>query len=143
MAPRRGLAAVVTSAAVLAGGATATAGVPEREREDARAIAVRVWGEPCTGRVQIRFQRLRHDTLGMARWKGMWDIPSRQRERCTVLLNSRRSWDWRRLCTTIVHEYGHLAGRSHSERRHSAMRASYSGAYSGCVRSRAARRWDH
>lgn len=122
--------------------ATAMADVPKREFEDARAIAVRTLGEPCAERARIRFWRLRRDTLGVARWDGMWDIPAEQREGCMVVLNSRRSYTWRVLCTTIVHEYGHLAGRAHSERRHSAMAASYSGPYRGCVRSRAARRWD-
>ena len=142
MARRSVFAAAIAVAAALIGTTPVEAGVSKGELRDARAIAVGVWGEPCAERARIRFQALRSDTLGMARWDGMWDIPPGERTGCRVLLNTRRTYTWRVLCTTIVHEYGHLAGREHSERRHSAMRSSYSGPYSRCVRGSAARRWD-
>jgi hypothetical protein len=78
----------------------------------------------------------------MARWDGMWDVPSRERDGCRIVLNSRRSWDWARLCTTVVHEWGHLAGHGHSHADDSPMHASYVRPYPGCVRGRAARRWE-
>ena len=81
------------------------------------------------------------DTLGEARWDGMWDIPADEREGCRVVLNSARSWNWDMLCTTVVHEYGHLAGHGHSDDQASPMHATYARPYPGCVRGRAARRW--
>lgn len=140
----RGLAltvAIVLTA--LGGGSSALASAATQEAHDAQTVAEGVFGSPCSGPITVRFHPLRSDTLGMARWDGMWDVPPAEREGCTVLLNSRKTWDWRKLCTTVVHEYGHLAGHHHSERKDSVMRARYSGAYRGCLRSRAARRWDH
>lgn len=135
--------ALLASVGVLSlGAASAAAAIPRAELQDAQAVAADRFGEPCSDPISVRFHVLRHDTLGMARWRGMWDIPPAEREDCTVLLNSRKSWNWRTLCTTVVHEYGHLAGRHHDGTDSSVMHATYTRAYKGCVRGEAARRWD-
>jgi hypothetical protein len=123
------------------GPVAASAAVPDAERDDALEVAARRWGPVCTEDPVVRFRRMESDTLGIARWQGMWDIPSEKREDCRILLNSAREWDWPRLCTTVVHEYGHLAGREHSEDSDSAMHRQYSRPYRGCTGSAAARRW--
>src|SRR5215212_9246410 len=98
----------LTAACVLVlcavGASSAAARVPEAERDDALEVAQARWEPACVDEPEIRFDRLRSDTLGLARWRGMWDIPTEEREDCRIVLNSGRSWDWRRLCTTVVHE---------------------------------------
>ena len=84
-------------------------------------------------------------TTDPAALKGRID-PAEARRRaleqvCRVVLNSARSWNWDMLCTTVVHEYGHLAGHGHSDDQASPMHATYDRPYPGCVRGRAARRW--
>ncbi len=141
MAGRGVIAAAVVCATLLVAG-SADAGVPHAEVHDAQAIAARAMHQPCSGSVRVRFWRLRSDTLGVAKWDGMWDIPSDQRTGCEVVLNSRKAWPWTTLCTTVVHEYGHLAGRGHSDRPGSVMDPRYQRPFSGCVHAAAARRWD-
>ena len=97
--------------------------------------------QPCAGSVAVRFWRLRSDTLGVAEWDGMWAVPADERRGCKVILNSRKAWPWTTLCTTIVHEYGHLAGRRHSHSANSVMNPQYSRPYPGCMRAATARRW--
>jgi Matrixin len=104
------------------------------EAREALHIAIDKWGSTCTERPQVRFRTLRSDTLGMARWQGMWDIPPREREDCEILLNSRKDWTWLKLCTTVVHEYGHLDGHDHSESEESVMEREYTHPYKGCRR---------
>ena len=108
----------------------------------ASGVAAAKWGGTCTGPVTVRFHTLRSDTLGMARWAGMWDVPPDERDDCQIWLNSRKKWDWDKLCTTVVHEYGHLSGHDHSSDENSPMHATYTRAYRGCRTASAARRWE-
>jgi len=137
--PRLYIWAAVACSALTA--ATAQARVPRAELHDALAVAAQKWGAVCTAPPTAHLRGLRSDTLGMATWDGMWDVPSDERDGCRILLNSHKGWDWDRLCTTVVHEWGHLAGHGHSDEPGSPMDPSYAQPYGGCVRARAARRW--
>jgi hypothetical protein len=88
----------------------ASAAVPaglEPRIEASLATAERTFGEVPCGRPQVHFARLSPEYSG-------WAHP----DRCLILLNSdlgQLYWVWPNFCTTIVHEYGHLAEWLHSE----------------------------
>lgn len=70
----------------------------------ALAIAFHVWGVPACGHVDAAWADLGPSNLGAA-------TP------CVVELNRGRRevfGNWETLCTTVVHEWGHLAGHPHS-----------------------------
>lgn len=71
----------------------------------ATAIANTVWNTPCDGHV---------DRL----WFNFYEPPdpsppgalaSTQVEICRVQFNSGERWPWEKLCTVVIHEWGHLA----------------------------------
>jgi hypothetical protein len=102
------------------------------DAREALHVAIDKWGSTCTETPRVRFRALRSDTLGMAHWQGMWDIPPDEREDCEIWLNSRKDWTWLKLCTTVVHEYGHLDGHDHSDDEESVMAREYAHPYKGC-----------
>jgi hypothetical protein len=95
-------------AVALASVAAAQPTVLERSRD----VAVAAWGvAPCGGqRIPIDWRDLPGKQAGRASWWG--ERPPFHR--CRVTIDSGRRWTARRLCTVIVHEYGHLLGRGHS-----------------------------
>lgn len=94
-------------AALLASAAIALPGGPVG---DAQRIAERTFPVDCP--VQIEVRRLPGMVIGHA---------FRQGDYCRITLHPAARWSWRILCTTVVHEYGHLAGREHSRNRRSVM----------------------
>lgn len=90
--------------------------------ERAKVVADKAWGHPCAT-VRVEWEHFRDDarlldpyawgaalTLYLPEW--------RTASNCFVLLNlhyAPRRWRWSRLCTVMVHEYGHLAGHDHSK----------------------------
>ena len=78
------------------------------------AIAALVWGQPACGTPTVAFDPgLTPATLGYA-----------DRRRCRIELPTTRpiAQDTQAsICTTIVHEWGHLAGRGHAANPRSVM----------------------
>lgn len=77
----------------------------------AEQIAAIVWNHPCNDHVLIIWEiNVQDDAHEAAAWA---DVPG-----CTIHINAnfwnephyRIGWSWPLLCTTILHEYGHLAG---------------------------------
>lgn len=57
-----------------------------------------------------------------------------RREACTVLLSTGwTSWDYPKLCTIIVHEFGHLAGLGHVDDPAHYMHPTYVGPMAPCA----------
>ncbi|HEU4974948.1 MAG TPA: hypothetical protein VFT50_07625 [Baekduia sp.] len=82
----------------------------------AMAIAEDQWGiAPCHGDVTIAWEDLDPSLDAQAAWAnpaGAYADPMRNSE-CEISLNPRGEWSWPKLCTIVVHESGHLAGRVH------------------------------
>ena len=93
---------------------------PSRGRTMFRAavIATQHWGGlPCGGRVAIKWTPMPMNTNAVASWKapGGTRNPARYFG-CKIKFNSRIHFDWKRLCTTMGHEVGHLLGKRHTGR---------------------------
>jgi len=107
----------------------------------ASSIAARYWGAmPCQGKIKILTRRrvpvqLEHDSDGWVTFDsslGANDLasPAGTYRRCTIALGRSR-WpttasmrqDWDMLCMTMIHEFGHLLGRSHDATTGSVMAA--------------------
>jgi hypothetical protein len=72
------------------------------QTERAQAIAAKVWGNPCGGRVTLTFTApLRPN------WRA-WAYP----HQCEIGMSTGKPWTWEDLCPVLIHEYGHLAGYS-------------------------------
>jgi hypothetical protein len=125
-APR--LLAAVAAVLVAAGSAETAAAVDEPADASARwpvdgaavqtalAIAQDFWGiAPCRGEVTLAWEDLDPSLDAQAIWAndaGGYADPVRNTG-CEVSFNPRGQWDWPKLCTVMVHEMGHLAGRDH------------------------------
>lgn len=105
-----------------------------RQRVEARSIQIanRHWGDPCGGRVSINHNPLPVDVLARASWdSGASNRPPYTD--CSIdIAPVMRSASAPRLCTAIVHEYGHLAGHGHSRNPRNLMYAYYAGVWPGC-----------
>jgi hypothetical protein len=62
----------------------------------AKAIAAKVWHDPCNGDVTISWGYT-YDAVAYA-------------GNCAIVLDEDTTTDFVSLCSTIIHEYGHLAG---------------------------------
>jgi hypothetical protein len=80
----------------------------------AAAVALTIWGSPTCGPVHHRAEWLPRRELGYAT------------RPCTIVV-TRRRLEWERYCATVVHEWGHLAGRRHSRDPRSIMFPRYHG----------------
>lgn len=137
----RGLLVALVVAA--AGVASASASPPPQERfpvgsstmQAAQDIARQHWGtDPCGGAVEVVWTALPRLTNAMARWASFgtpYAAPERNVD-CRVELNVAASYDVAKLCTVVVHEYGHLAGQPHRDGGDEVMSAVYSKALPAC-----------
>lgn len=82
----------------------------------AQAIAARVWHNPCGGNVAIQRATppVNPGEFGVS-------IAWTYDNDCTVYLATGWHPGWLELCTTMLHEYGHLAGAPHSTNPRSVM----------------------
>jgi hypothetical protein len=98
--------------------------------QTARQVAVEHWGmEPCAGDVEVAWGKLAADQNAAATWMNQfrdYGDPAHNTD-CAVLFNTAQDWDWPKLCTIFVHEFGHLAGYAHSADPDDVMFADYLG----------------
>jgi len=70
----------------------------------------------------------------VSRWANpiaLYGHPALNRD-CAIRLNRRAPLSWPKLCTVIVHEYGHLTGHRHSRDPRNVMSPIYGGALPRC-----------
>ncbi len=112
------LTALVASSAVA--GPAARFAVGSSALEQAERIARDHWGtDACGGSVALRWVRQDADINALSTWTTAspdpYADPSDNRD-CSIALNPAAHFDWPKLCTVIVHEYGHLTGHDHDRR---------------------------
>jgi Matrixin len=98
--------------------------------QQARAIAVEHWGmNPCEGDVTITWEKLAADSNANSTWVNPFQdyFDPKDNSLCTVAFNVSQDWDWPKLCSVFVHEFGHLAGFPHSDDPNDVMFAYYNG----------------
>jgi hypothetical protein len=137
MAPLK-IALLAVAAALLTTATTAYAGTDPATRwpidgpafQTARQIAVDHWGmDPCAGDVDIAWGKLPADENAVSTWTNQfrdYGDPAHN-TLCDVMFNARQDWDWPKLCTVFVHEFGHLAGNTHSDDERNVMFPYYIG----------------
>ena len=124
------LAVLVLSAPAAAHAVEASGGPPGSDR--GLRNAERAFGVPACGR----------PVLAYASFAELWVLSGADEERCRILLNADLAGDMGRamVCTLVMHEWGHLAGRPHAVDPESVMYAEYEGPDERCVSTRAAAR---
>jgi hypothetical protein len=133
---RRTLLAVIVALLAFASTAHAATSADKRWPVDgpafqtARAIAVEQWGmDPCHGDVDVSWGKLPIEQNAVSTWVNQYQDygDPAHNTLCGVVFNTKQDWDWPKLCTVFVHEFGHLAGHEHSEDPHDVMFAYYDG----------------
>ena len=74
----------------------------------ATAIAAKVWNNPCDGNVALKWVDM---PVGMAAYVNVWLDTGKSD--CTVNFNVNQRSNWVEFCSTMIHEYGHVAGYRH------------------------------
>jgi hypothetical protein len=144
---RRWIVAMVIAMAgfaVAAHGGTASTLVPVSQRyaangpamRDAQRIARAFWhASPCDGRVTIAWVSEDPFVNASSTWRNPvsdYGAPRRNRD-CRVVLNAGVRFDWPKLCSIVVHEYGHLTGHPHSHDPDSVMSPIYRRPVTACA----------
>jgi hypothetical protein len=83
--------------------------------QDVQQIAAGAWGDPCGGAVRIEWINFRRDPRVQGAHPLTWGAAVQDgcvngNSQGVVMLNARRTYSRARLCTVVLHEYGHLAG---------------------------------
>jgi hypothetical protein len=130
------LAYLALALAPAAASAAAEQGPPQRWPTDgpafqaARQIAIEHWSiNPCGGDVDISWAKLPADENALSSWTNQYrdyGDPGHN-TLCSVAFNASQDWDWPKLCSIFVHEFGHLAGNAHSENPDDVMFPYYTG----------------
>jgi hypothetical protein len=121
----RALVAALFTALMLVPVASASAATPAERfpadgAEMARAmqIATDFWkAQPCGGQVALRWDSLAAGTRAEAVWQNFehaWTNPGGNFD-CAIVFNRAMPFEWPDLCTTVIHEVGHLLGHQHSD----------------------------
>jgi matrixin len=144
---RRWIVAMVIAMAgfaVAAHGGTASTIVPAAQRYAAGSPAMRAaqsiarahWdADPCHGRVAIAWAPQDPVVNARSSWRNpisTYGAPARNRG-CRIVLNAGLRFDWPKLCSIVVHEYGHLAGHPHSHDPDDVMSAVYRRPVAACA----------
>jgi hypothetical protein len=83
----------------------------------ALAIARANWGmDACNGQVAIEWGVDEANINARSFWANpvsSYDNPA-QNVQCRIVFNSTMTFSWEKLCTVVVHEYGHLTGHPHT-----------------------------
>lgn len=86
--------------------------------EQAREIARAYWGvEACGGTFTVSWLPVEgtiNARSGWANLRSQYDHPELNTS-CVITFNSAQTWNWKRFCSILVHEYGHLTGHPHTE----------------------------
>ena len=119
---RAGLRTALTVSAGVALATTGSAGAAHDESfsrtHAAKEIAVEIMGDPCGGVVGTTKASLPGSLYAHASWS--WGSAPHFTD-CLIRFSSDHSFSWLEFCTIMVHEYGHLAGREHSDNPRSVM----------------------
>jgi hypothetical protein len=103
----------------------------------AQALAKAHWGmDPCGGQVLITWKQLEPDINAISTWsnpRSSYDDPALNGD-CSIDFNTRAPYDWEMFCTVVVHEYGHLSGKPHSNDENDVMAPIYSVPLPECVK---------
>jgi len=143
--------AVLVGALGLAGLMTTTAAAGPAARPapasptiaTAQEIARAYWGtDACGGAVTVRWARQAADINALSTWTSPssdpYGDPADNRD-CTITLNPAATFDWPKLCTVLVHEFGHLSGHDHDRRAGRLMSELYTAPLAQCVAAKARR----
>jgi hypothetical protein len=125
---RAALVALLTL--IVATPAAAAKAVPDSWMQQARQIADAHWGmDPCHGDVTIAWGTLPVAENARSTWMNRFQDygDPEHNTLCNVTFNVRQDWDWPKLCTIFMHEFGHLAGNDHSADPDDVMFAYYTG----------------
>ena len=99
-------------------------------------IAKTTWNsDPCGGQVTVEWGTLGADVNAQSSWtnpQSAYDNPELNGD-CTVTFNPGADFDWKKFCTVMVHEYGHLSGKPHSPNPNDVMNAYYTVPIQACV----------
>jgi Matrixin len=110
---------------ILAAPAAAEAWKPSKQdRLDAKRFARDYWADrgeyvPCSGVSMVWVPG-----WAVRRYAGSGTLAVAP-PGCTIYYNQEAGWPWGKLCSTTLHEYGHLIGYRHSRNPNSIMYASY------------------
>jgi hypothetical protein len=107
-------------------------------------IARAHWGvDACGGAVTVRWVRMADPTINaLSSWRSFgpaYANPAANRD-CSIELNTAARFDRPKLCTVLVHEYGHLAGHPHDARGGRLMSPLYTTPLPACEDAATARR---
>jgi hypothetical protein len=86
--------------------------------QNAQQIARAHWGvDPCGGAITIEWVALPDGYNAISSWANAtdpYDAPESNVD-CRIQMNAEMVFGWPKLCTVVVHEYGHLAGQRHED----------------------------
>lgn len=84
--------------------------------QEAVRIAEAHWAAvPCGGDFTLTWALMLPTVNAVSGWtnpEGLYGDPPENRD-CQVMLNVAVGWSWRKFCTVVVHETGHLVGHEH------------------------------
>jgi hypothetical protein len=108
----------------------------------AQDIARAHWGlDPCGGAVTVEWVALPYGYNAISSWTNPidpYDAPQANGD-CRIEMNAEMPFGWAKLCTVVVHEYGHLAGQRHDEEPGLLMSAIYDAPLPACAVKRTRR----
>ena len=112
----------------------------------AQQLAKAHWGsDPCGGQVEIVWSPLAATISALSTWTNPgppFDNPALN-SGCKVTFNPAAKFDWSKLCTVTIHEYGHLAGKRHSRNPGEVMYRYYNKPAPECVEPKSPYRLRH
>lgn len=138
-------AALAAAALLAAGGHAAAADTPPASVRyaagspglaAAEQIADRYWGTtPCGGQVDVEWGVDDPSINARSYWSNPVSTYGDPQEntQCRLVLNGAIDFSWQKLCTVVVHEFGHLTGHPHSPDGTGVMSAIYHGPVDACV----------
>jgi hypothetical protein len=99
-------------------------------------LARRHWAmDACGGQVALAWGRLDSSVNAQSRWqnpRSSYGDPQLNTS-CSLTLNTDAQFDWPKLCTILIHEYGHLTGHPHVDDPHDVMNPYYVGPAPECA----------
>jgi hypothetical protein len=104
----------------------------------AMQIGTQRWGfPPCGGDIDVTWQPMPEGTNATSTWANPVAAygAGAQNTACSIAFSTNAAYDWRKFCTVVVHELGHLAGHAHSARSDDIMAEYYSAIEPTCART--------